>query len=302
MKIGMVGLGRMGASMATRLMQGGHEVVGFDTNSQAVGVLEDKGAVGASSLGSLVGELSPPRAVWVMVPSGRTTEETFAELSRLLEPGDIVVDGGNSRYTDSIRRAASLGAPGVRFLDVGTSGGVWGLTEGYCLMVGGRQQDFHALLPIFTTLAPKDGYLHVGPAGAGHFTKMVHNGIEYALMQAYGEGMQLLAAGDFDLDLPAIANVWRRSSVIRSSLLELAAAALAKDPQLAQVADHVDDSGEGRWTIETALAHAVPLPAIAASVFARFSSREQESMSAKVVAALRREFGGHAVGREGRAA
>ncbi|MDQ4028415.1 MAG: decarboxylating 6-phosphogluconate dehydrogenase [Actinomycetota bacterium] len=302
MKIGMVGLGRMGANMATRLMQGGHEVVGFDTNANTAAALEEKGAVAASSLASLVRELQPPRAVWVMVPSGRITEETFAQLSRLLEAGDIVVDGGNSRYTDSIRRAASLGALGMGFLDVGTSGGVWGLTEGYCLMVGGRKEDFHALLPIMTTLAPRDGYLHVGVAGAGHFTKMVHNGIEYALMQAYGEGMQLLAASDFDLDLAAIANVWRRGSVIRSWLLDLAAAALAKDSQLTQVADYVDDSGEGRWTIETALAHAVPLPAIAASVFARFSSREQESMSAKVVAALRKEFGGHAVGREGRAA
>jgi len=302
MKVGMVGLGRMGANMATRLMRGGHEVVGFDANPHAVAVLEEKGAAGASSLASLVRELQPPRAVWVMVPSGRATEETFAELSRLLEPGDVVVDGGNSRYTDSIDRAGSLGALGVRFLDVGTSGGVWGLTEGYCLMIGGREEDVHALEPIFATLAPSDGYLHVGAAGAGHFTKMVHNGIEYALMQAYGEGIQLLATSDFDLDLPAVANVWRRGSVVRSWLLDLTAAALAKDPQLTQVADYVDDSGEGRWTIETALAHAVPLPAIAASVFARFSSREQESMSAKVVAALRKEFGGHAVARGGRAA
>ena len=295
MKIGMVGLGRMGANMTVRLLRGGHEVVAHDVNPQAVEDASNEGARGASSLEDLVEQLDAPRTVWVMVPPGSVTTQTIDSLASLLSGGDAIVDGGNSRYTESIARASELAVRDIAFVDAGTSGGVWGLKEGYCLMVGGDEATFKRLEPLFATLAPENGYAHVGPPGAGHFVKMIHNGIEYGLMQAYGEGFELLKASEFGLDLPQIAELWRHGSVIRSWLLDLAARALAHDPELDGIAGYVEDSGEGRWTIEHAIDHAVPAPALALSLFARFSSRQQESFAAKLLAALRQEFGGHPV-------
>jgi 6-phosphogluconate dehydrogenase len=295
MELGMVGLGRMGANMTTRLLRGEHTVVAFDLNPEAVTRVADEGATGASSLRDLVDKMATPRAVWLMLPAGEITQSTIDELEGLLKPGDTIVDGGNSRYTDSVARATQLFKRGISFIDAGVSGGIWGLEEGFCLMVGADPEEFARLEPIFKTLAPEDGYARVGPPGAGHFTKMVHNGIEYGLMQAYGEGFELLRSSDFDLDLGQIAEVWRRGSVVRSWLLDLAARALAADPELSELSDEVDDSGEGRWTIETAIDNAVPVPTIALSLFARFASRQDESFSNKLIAALRKEFGGHAV-------
>ena len=295
MKIGMVGLGRMGANMTVRLLRGGHEVVAHDVNPEAVEDASKEGARGASSLEDLVEQLDAPRTVWVMVPAGSVTTQTIDSLASLLSGGDAIVDGGNSRYTESIARASELAEREIAFVDAGTSGGVWGLTEGYCLMVGGDEATFKRLEPLFATLAPENGYAHVGPPGAGHLVKMIHNGIEYGLMQAYGEGFELLKASEFGLDLPQIAELWRHGSVIRSWLLDLAARALAHDPELDGIAGYVEDSGEGRWTIEHAIDHAVPAPALALSLFARFSSRQQESFAAKLLAALRQEFGGHPV-------
>ena len=295
MKIGMVGLGRMGANMTVRLLRGGHEVVAHDVNPEAVEDASNEGARGASSLEDLVEQLDAPRTVWVMVPAGSVTTQTIDSLASLLSGGDAIVDGGNSRYTESIARASELAVRDIAFVDAGTSGGVWGLKEGYCLMVGGDEATFKRLEPLFATLAPENGYAHVGPPGAGHFVKMIHNGIEYGLMQAYGEGFELLKASEFGLDLPQIAELWRHGSVIRSWLLDLAARALAHDPELDGIAGYVEDSGEGRWTIEHAIDHAVPAPALALSLFARFSSRQQESFAAKLLAALRQEFGGHPV-------
>ncbi|MEA2434819.1 MAG: 6-phosphogluconate dehydrogenase [Actinomycetota bacterium] len=291
----MVGLGRMGANMTTRLLRGEHAVVAFDLNPEAVAKVADEGATGASSLRDLVDKMATPRAIWLMLPAGEITQSTIDELEGLLKPGDTIVDGGNSRYTDSVTRATQLFKRGISFIDAGVSGGIWGLEEGFCLMVGADPEEFARLEPIFKTLAPEDGYARVGPPGAGHFTKMVHNGIEYGLMQAYGEGFELLRSSDFDLDLGQIAEVWRRGSVVRSWLLDLAARALAADPELSELSDEVDDSGEGRWTIETAIDNAVPVPTIALSLFARFASRQDESFSNKLIAALRKEFGGHAV-------
>lgn len=295
MKIGMVGLGKMGANMTRRLLRHEHEVVVFDVNQETVEELAAEGAVGASSLGRLVNELEGPRAVWIMVPAGDVTEQTVVELGELLESGDTVIDGGNSRYTDSIARAQALASAGVSFVDAGTSGGVWGLEEGYCLMLGGEKEAIERLEPLFASLAPEDGFAHVGGPGAGHFTKMVHNGVEYGLMQAYGEGFELLQSSQFDLDLGQIAEVWRHGSVVRSWLLDLAARALAEDPRLESVEGWVEDSGEGRWTLETAIDNAVPVPVIAQALFARFASRQDESFSAKMLAALRHQFGGHSV-------
>jgi 6-phosphogluconate dehydrogenase len=295
MQIGMVGLGRMGANMTRRLLRGGHEVVVYDVVSDAVTAIVKEKAVGSTSLEDLVAKLAPPRVVWMMVPAGDITEQTIASLEDLLEPGDALVDGGNSRYTESMARAEELGRKGISFVDSGTSGGIWGLENGYCLMIGCGNETFARLEPIFETLAPEDGYAHVGPAGSGHFVKMVHNGIEYALMQAYGEGFELLDGGLFDLDLRQIAEAWRHGSVIRSWLLDLAAIALTNDPELAEVSDYVEDSGEGRWTVETAIDNAIPLPAITLSLFARFASRQEQSLSGKMIAALRKEFGGHSV-------
>lgn len=295
MRIGMIGLGRMGASMTLRLLRGGHEVVGYDVKGEAVERVAHEGAVAGASIEDVVGKLEPPRVVWIMVPAGEITSTTIDMLAALMAPGDAVVDGGNSRYTDTMAHASALEEKGVALVDAGTSGGIWGLEEGYCLMVGSDEETFARLEPIFKTLAPEGGYARVGPPGAGHFTKMVHNGIEYGLMQAYGEGFELLKSSRFDLDLAQIAELWRHGTVIRSWLLDLAARALESDSELRRLSDYVEDSGEGRWTVETAIENAVPAPTITLSLFARFASRQQESFAGKVIAALRREFGGHAV-------
>jgi 6-phosphogluconate dehydrogenase len=297
MKVGMVGLGRMGANMAVRLLQGEHDVTAYDVNPEAARKLATHGARPVATLEDLVTDVTAPRVTWIMVPAGEITDQTINALAHELEPGDIVVDGGNSHYSDTKERAARLASEGVELVDAGTSGGVWGLREGYSLMVGATPEAFARLEPIFETLAPEGGYAHVGPSGAGHFTKMIHNGVEYALMQAYGEGFELLKSSEFDLDLAQIAEVWRHGSVVRSWLLDLVAAALAKDPNLDGVRGYVEDSGEGRWTVATAVDSAVPAPVIAASLFARFSSRQEDSFAAKLLAALRNEFGGHAVRR-----
>ena len=296
MRIGMVGLGRMGASMTVRLVKGGHEVVAYDVNPEAVESAVGEGATGASSLADLAGKLDSPRAVWVMVPAGDITQSTIDALSELLDAGDVIVDGGNSRYSDTLVRAAALADKSIALVDSGTSGGIWGLKEGYCLMVGGSDDAIARLQPIFATLAPPDGFAHVGPAGSGHFVKMVHNGIEYGLMQAYGEGFELLHKnGEFELDLAQIAEVWRHGSVVRSWLLDLAAAALQKNENLEGISDYVDDSGEGRWTLDTAIAQGVPMPSLALALFTRFASRQDELFAGKLIAALRNEFGGHAL-------
>ena len=295
MRLGMVGLGKMGANMSLRLLRGGHEVVAFDVDSTAIDKVVTDGATGATSLADLVSQLEPPRVVWLMVPAGPITDQTIEELSQQLKPGDIIVDGGNSRYTDTIARATRAFQRGLALVDAGTSGGIWGLEEGYCLMVGADPEEFARLEPILRTLAPPEGYARVGPPGAGHFVKMVHNGIEYGLMQAYGEGFELLQSSDFDLDLSQISELWRHGSVVRSWLLDLLASALADDPQLSALSDYVADSGEGRWTLHEAIDKAVPMPVLSAALFARFASRQEQSFNGKVLAALRKEFGGHAV-------
>jgi 6-phosphogluconate dehydrogenase len=286
MQLGMVGLGRMGGNMAKRLRGDGHEVIGY---------AHDPAVSDVSSLSELVGKLTAPRTVWVMVPSGAPTEETIRELTGLLDKGDLIVDGGNSNFRDSMRRGAELEKQGLLFVDAGTSGGIWGLEIGYCLMVGGGKEAFRRIQPALETLAPKDGYAHVGPVGAGHFTKMVHNGIEYAMLQAYAEGFEILDASQFDLDMHQLAALWNHGSVVRSWLLELAESAFAKDPGLSKVRGYVEDSGEGRWTVFEAINENVPAPAIAASLFARFASRQDDSFAMRMIAALRNEFGGHAV-------
>jgi 6-phosphogluconate dehydrogenase len=287
MKLAMVGLGRMGANMAERLRGAGHEVIGFDHNPEVSEV---------GSLDELVARLDAPRVTWVMVPSGEPTESTIEALSTLLSPGDLVVDGGNSNFRDSMRRAEALHAKGLLFCDAGTSGGIWGLQEGYCLMVGGKDDAVALLEPALAALAPENGYAHVGPAGAGHFTKMVHNGIEYGLMAAYAEGFEILRGSKlFDLDLHQIAEVWRSGSVVRSWLLDLGARALEQDPDLADLEPYVQDSGEGRWTVLEAIEEDVPAPITAMSLFARFASRQDDSFALKMIAALRNQFGGHAV-------
>ncbi len=295
MRLGMVGLGRMGGNMSTRLIRHGHEVVGYARGEESRRAAASNGAEVSDSLGGLVGALDPPRTVWLMIPSGDPTESTIAALGDLLGEGDLVVDGGNSNFTDSVRRAAALAARGVAFLDAGVSGGIWGLREGYCLMVGGPAEAVERLRPALDALAPEDGWAHVGPSGAGHFVKMVHNGIEYGLLQAYGEGFEILRASVYDPDLRQIAEVWRHGSVVRSWLLDLLSTALEGDPNLERVKGYVEDSGEGRWTVLTAIDQDVPAPVTALSLFARFASRQDESFAAKVIAALRREFGGHAV-------
>lgn len=303
MELGMIGLGRMGANMAQRLTQDGHQVLTFDRDPDAVTASQEYGGHGASSLEELVGRLTLPRALWVMVPAGQPTEDTVDSLAGLLSPGDAVLDGGNANYKDSMRRAEKLGALGIDFIDVGTSGGIWGLTEGYCLMVGGNEEAVKRLEPIFRSLAPSHdtGYSRVGPSGAGHFVKMVHNGIEYALMQSYAEGFELMdAKEEFGLDLAAIAETWRHGSVVRSWLLDLGAAALKEDPKLESLQAYVDDSGEGRWTVEESVELAVPTPVIALSLQQRFRSRQDQPLGAKMLAALRQQFGGHAVRRPGK--
>jgi 6-phosphogluconate dehydrogenase len=291
----MVGLGRMGANMTLRLLRGGHEVIAFDRNPQAAQALAAEGATPAASLEGLVAQVQAPRHVWIMVPSGAPVTQTIDALAKLLQKGDCIIDGGNSRYHDSVARAQALAEQGIHFLDVGTSGGIWGLANGYCLMIGGEQAIFQGMEPIFKTLAPPDGYLYAGPSGAGHYVKMIHNGIEYGLLQAYAEGFELLDASAYELDLPAIAKLWNQGSVVRSWLLELAEDALRKDPDLAAISGYVEDSGEGRWTIQEAIDRDVPAVVLAYSLFARFRSRQQASFGSKLIAALRQEFGGHQV-------
>ncbi|TET74562.1 MAG: decarboxylating 6-phosphogluconate dehydrogenase [Dehalococcoidia bacterium] len=298
MELGMIGLGRMGSNMARRLLGGGHRVVVYDPLKEAREAVVELGAVGATSIADLVERLSRPRAVWLMVPSGEPTESTINTLAANLSVSDIIIDGGNSNYKDSRRRAATLSEKGIIFLDVGTSGGIWGLKEGYCLMVGGDIEAFRRLELIFQTLAPSphQGYGYVGPSGAGHFVKMVHNGIEYGLMQAYAEGFELMQAKrEFDLNLPQIAQIWRHGSVVRSWLLDLAAAALQEDPKLESIEAYVEDSGEGRWTVQESVELAVPMPVITQSLQARFRSRQEQPFGAKLLAALRKQFGGHPV-------
>jgi 6-phosphogluconate dehydrogenase len=299
MRIGMVGLGRMGGNMSIRLLRAGHEVVGYARSEESRERVAKQGANSAASLEELVAALEPPRAVWVMVPAGDPTESTVSRLGELLQPGDIVIDGGNSLFRDSVRRAADLDKVGLSFVDAGVSGGIWGLDEGYCLMLGGPTEAVDHLEPVLSSLAPEKGWARVGPSGSGHFVKMVHNGIEYGLLQSFGEGFEILNASVYDLDLQEVAELWRHGSVVRSWLLDLLAVALARDPELAKVKDYVEDSGEGRWTVLSAIDEDVPAPVTALSLFARFASRQEESFSAKVIAALRREFGGHAVREEG---
>jgi 6-phosphogluconate dehydrogenase len=292
----MIGLGRMGGNMVRRLLQGGHELIVYDRSADAVTALAAQGATGATDLADVAGRLAPRRVVWMMVPAGAPVESTIGQLVSHLAPGDIVIDGGNSNFRDSLRRAATLEARGIEFVDVGTSGGIWGLTVGYCLMVGASPTAFQYCEPIFRTLAPAEGYAHVGPPGAGHYVKMVHNGIEYGLLQAYAEGYEILhASRDFTLQLGQIARLWNHGSVVRSWLNELAERAFSRDEQLAAIRGHVADSGEGRWTVEEAMRLDVPAPVITLSLLARLRSRQEESFGAKVIAALRKEFGGHAV-------
>ena len=296
MQLAMIGLGRMGGNMVQRLLQGGHEVVVFDRSAEAVKTHVGLGAHGASDLADLVSRLRPPRVVWIMVPAGAPVESTIEQLRPGLSRGDIVIDGGNSNFKDSMRRAAALAEHGLEFIDAGTSGGIWGLTVGYCLMIGASPAAFDRCEPIFRTLAPPDGYAHVGPPGSGHYVKMIHNGIEYGMLQAYAEGYEILhASRDFKLDLRQISAVWNRGSVVRSWLNELAERAFAKDTELAALKGYVEDSGEGRWTVQEAIDLDVPAPVITLSLLTRFRSRQGDSFGAKVIAALRNEFGGHAV-------
>jgi len=298
MDIAMIGLGKMGANMATRLMHAGHRVVAYDVNESAIQAVETLGAQGARSLDELVAKLPVPRVVWVMVPSGKITDDTISALAERLSAGDVIIDGGNSNYKESVRHAAEVAEKGLHFLDAGTSGGVWGLKEGYSLMIGGDAEVVEMARPVFESLAPAPdtGWGHVGPHGAGHFTKMVHNGIEYGLMQAYAEGFEIMKAKkDFGLDLAQIAHIWQKGSVVRSWLLDLTALALDQDSELSDIKGWVADSGEGRWTVAEAMDLDVPAPIITLSLQARFVSRQSESFAAKMLAAMRNQFGGHAV-------
>jgi 6-phosphogluconate dehydrogenase len=295
MRIGFIGLGRMGANMVRRLVRDGHEVVAFNRTPEKTREIMTEGAEGAFSLAELVGKLPVPRAVWVMVPAGDATEAMIAELMDLLAPGDTIVDGGNTNFHDDVRRHALVAGKGLNYVDAGTSGGVWGLQVGYCMMVGGDRDAVAPLEPVFRSLAPADGYAHVGGPGAGHYVKMVHNGIEYGLMQAYAEGFEIMHASDYDLDLAQVSGIWRYGSVVRSWLLDLLYDALSKNPDFDGIKDWVADSGEGRWTVQEAIDRDVPAPVITLSLQARFRSRQDESYGAKVLAALRNEFGGHAV-------
>jgi 6-phosphogluconate dehydrogenase len=301
MQLGMIGLGKMGANMAQRLMLGGHHVVGFDPIPAARKALEDKGAQSADSLAALASQLSTPRTLWLMVPAGRITDDSLAQLLPLLAAGDSVIDGGNSNYKDTLRRAATFAEQKVDYIDCGTSGGVWGLAEGYSMMIGGDAAAVERLRPIFETLAPAkgQGWGRVGPVGSGHFTKMVHNGIEYGLMQSYAEGFSILRhKQDFGLDLHQVAEIWRYGSVVRSWLLDLTANALEKNPAMDGIAPFVADSGEGRWTVAEAIDLDVPAPIITQSLIERLRSRDSESFSDKLLSAMRNQFGGHAIKKE----
>ncbi|MBW2029258.1 MAG: decarboxylating 6-phosphogluconate dehydrogenase [Deltaproteobacteria bacterium] len=305
MQVAMIGLGRMGMNMARRLLRGGHEVVAYNRTSAKTEEIISEGAVGAFTLPEVVEKLSVPRAVWLMLPAGPTVDEYIRNFKDLLSPGDIVVEGGNTYYKDDLERANYLGEKNIHFVDAGVSGGIWGLEVGYCLMIGGEREVFNHLEPLFKTLAPEEGYLYCGPVGAGHFVKMIHNGIEYGMMQAYAEGFDLLEASPYGegLDYGDLAHLWNRGSVIRSWLLELAEAAFRKDGRLSEIRGYVEDSGEGRWMVREALERSVPMPVIALSLMQRFRSRREDTFADKVLAALRKEFGGHAVvmaGKEGR--
>lgn len=296
MEIGITGLGRMGAGMAERWLRGGHRVVVHNRGRGPVDELAAKGADPAYSIEELVSKLQTPRAIWIMLPAGEVTERMIATLIGLLAPGDTLIDAGNTNFHDDVRRAEMLKGHGLNYIDQGTSGGVWGLENGYCLMVGGADELVKRLEPAFVTLAPEDGYVHCGPVGSGHFVKMVHNGIEYGMMQAYAEGFEIMRTKkDFGLDLHAIASAWRYGSVVRSWLLDLTEVALREDPDLSQLKGYVEDSGEGRWTIQAAIDLDVPAPVITQSLYERFHSRQSESFAAKVLAAMRKGFGGHAV-------
>ncbi|HEY0736981.1 MAG TPA: decarboxylating 6-phosphogluconate dehydrogenase [Herpetosiphonaceae bacterium] len=299
MELAMIGLGKMGGNMTERLLRGNHRVVAYDRNPEAVQAAVAAGAAGAATLEEMVQKLSTPRVIWMMVPAGAPVDSTIAALQPLLQPGDILIDGGNSLYKDSQKRAAQLKEHGIAYIDAGTSGGIWGLSEGYCLMVGGEREAVAHVEPIMLTLAPEGGYAHVGPSGAGHFTKMIHNGIEYGMMQAYAEGFEILQSKtEMNLDLHQIAALWNHGSVVRSWLLELAEQMFADEPDLASIKDWVADSGEGRWTVQEAIDQDVPAPVITLSLMRRFASRQEESFANKVVAGLRHQFGGHAVKRE----
>jgi len=320
MQLGMIGLGRMGANMVRRLMGGGHECVAWDLSTDNVKAIAAEGAIGAASIEDLIARLNKPRAVWIMVPSGDATEKTVNELAARLEAGDIIIDGGNSYFKDDARRARELKAKGINYMDVGTSGGVWGLERGYCMMIGGPEETARHLDPIFKTLAPgrgnitrtpgreniagtaEDGYLYCGPSGAGHFVKMIHNGIEYGLMQAYAEGLDIFRNANsenlpaeirYDLNMGDIAEVWRRGSVVSSWLLDLTAMALIEDPDLASYSGFVKDSGEGRWTIQAAIEEAVPAEVLSAALYTRFRSRQEHTFAEKILSAMRKKFGGH---------
>jgi 6-phosphogluconate dehydrogenase len=312
MRIAMIGMGRMGGNMVRRLLRGGHECVIWDQSAEKRVEMAQEGAVALGSLEELKKELSPPRAVWIMLPSGTPTEETVRRLAGLLEPGDLVIDGGNSFYKDDVRRAGELGSKGISYCDVGVSGGVWGLDRGYCLMFGGSREAWKLLEPVLRTLAPgqgsiasssgrmsagektaDEGYVYCGPPGAGHFVKMVHNGIEYGMMQSLAEGFDIMRGSSFNLDLAEIAEVWRRGSVVSSWLLDLVALALNRDPRLSAFEGHVEDSGEGRWTIQAAIEEAVPAPVLSTALFARFRSRVERSFADQLLSAMRNEFGGH---------
>lgn len=301
MQLGMIGLGRMGANMTVRLLRGGHRIVAYARHPDAVAKVCAEGARGAASLEELTAKLTAPRTVWTMVPAGKATDDTVARLLELLEPGDTIVDGGNSNYKESMARSAAAKAKHIDFIDAGTSGGVWGLENGYCLMVGGDPAAVARCEPIFLTLAPAGGYAHVGPSGAGHFSKMVHNGIEYGMLAAYGEGFEILEKSPFAYDLHQLSDLWLHGSVVRSWLLELAELALRDDPKLAAIRGYVEDSGEGRWTVQAAIDENVPAPVITLALLSRFVSRQDESFSAKMIAALRNQFGGHAVKLEAQA-
>ena len=295
MELGFIGLGKMGMNMVTRLQQGKHRVVAYDRTADIIKQAESVGCLGAASHEDKIAKLKAPRIVWIMVPSGAPTEDTVSKVASLLSAGDIIIDGGNTNFHDDVRRAAGLNKKNIHYVDAGTSGGIWGLKLGYCMMVGGDKAVIDQLAPIFKTLAPENGWAHMGSAGAGHYVKMVHNGIEYSMMQGYAEGFELMSKSEYNLDLPRIADLWMQGSVVRSWLLELTAGALKQDPKLEGLKGYVQDSGEGRWTILDAIDKDVPVPTLTAALFTRFRSRQEESFAEKMLAAMRNAFGGHAV-------